>query len=69
MNKFFEVLKKQKMSAIDVPAQQNMSYLTTSEIEEYGEVYDRVNLELRPNDPIFMKHDVPKNLSLVSHSS
>jgi hypothetical protein len=64
MNKFFEVLKKQKMSAIDVPAQQTKSYPTASEIDSYeedGEVYDRVNLGLRPNDPIFMKRDVPEN--------
>jgi hypothetical protein len=35
-----------------------------SEIDSYeedGEVYDREKLGLRPNDPIFMKHDVPEN--------
>jgi hypothetical protein len=64
MNKFFEVLKKQKMSAIYVPAQQTKSYPMASEIDSYeedGEVCDRVKLGLRPNDPIFMKHDVPYN--------
>jgi hypothetical protein len=64
MNKFFEILKKQKMSAIDVLAQQTKSYPIASEIDSYkedGEVYDQVKLGLRPNDPIFMKHDVPKN--------
>jgi hypothetical protein len=37
--------------------------------EEDGEFYDRGKLGLRPNDPIVMKDDVPKNLSFVSHSS
>jgi hypothetical protein len=53
-------MKKQKMSA---PAKQAMSYPTTSEIysyEEDDEVYNREKLRLRPNDPIFMKHDVPE---------
>jgi hypothetical protein len=61
MNKFIEVMKKQKMSA---PAQQAKSYPTTSKIDSYeedDEVYDREKLGLRPNDPIFMKHDVPEN--------
>jgi hypothetical protein len=42
-NKFFEVMKKQKMSTLFAPAQQAKSYLTTAEIgsyEEDGEVYD-----------------------------
>jgi hypothetical protein len=63
MNKFFEVMKKQKMSAMSASAQQAKSYPTTSEIysyEEDGEVYDREKLGLRPNDPTFMKHDVPQ---------
>jgi hypothetical protein len=63
-NKFFELLKRQKMYAIDVPTQQTMSYPTASEIDSYeedGEVYDRVKLGLRPNDTIFLKHDVPEN--------
>jgi hypothetical protein len=54
-------MKKQKMPA---PAQQAKSYLTTSKIDSYeedDEVYDREKLGLRPNDPIFMKHDVPEN--------
>jgi hypothetical protein len=37
--------------------------LTASEIgsyEEDGEFYDREKLGLRPNDPIFMKDDVPE---------
>jgi hypothetical protein len=36
-----------------------------SEIGSYkedGEVYDRGKLGLRPNDPIFMKDDVPKKI-------
>jgi hypothetical protein len=42
-NKFFEVMKKQKMSTLSAPAQQAKSYLTTAEIGSYkedGEVYD-----------------------------
>jgi hypothetical protein len=42
-NKFFAVMKKQKMSTLFAPAQQAKSYLTTAEIgsyEEDGEVYD-----------------------------
>jgi hypothetical protein len=34
-----------------------------SKIDSYKEdceVYDREKLGLRPNDPIFMKHDVPE---------
>jgi hypothetical protein len=64
MNKFFEVMKKQNMSAMFAPTQQANSYPTASEIdlyEEDGEVYDREKLRLRANDPIFMKHDVPEN--------
>jgi hypothetical protein len=56
-------MKKQKMYAMSTLAQQAKSYLTTSEIDSYeedGEVYDREKLGLRPNDPIFMKHDVPE---------
>jgi hypothetical protein len=56
-------MKKQKMSAMSTPAQQAKSYPTASEIysyEEDGEVYNREKLGPRPNDPIFMKHDVPK---------
>jgi hypothetical protein len=51
------------MSAMSAPVQQAKSYPTTSEIDSYeedGEVYDREKLGLRPNDPIFMKHDVPE---------
>jgi hypothetical protein len=51
------------MSAMSTPVQQAKSYPTTSEIDSYeedGEVYDREKLGLRPNDPIFMKHDVPE---------
>jgi hypothetical protein len=62
-NKFFEVMKKQKMSTLSAPAQQVKSFLTATEIgsyEEDGEVYDREKLGLRPDDPIFMKHEVPK---------
>jgi hypothetical protein len=51
------------MSAMFAPAQHSKSYLTASKIgsyEEDGEFYDREKLGLRPNDPIFMKDDVPK---------
>jgi hypothetical protein len=43
MNKFFEIMKKQKMSTLSAPAEQAKSFLTTAEIgsyEEDGEVYD-----------------------------
>jgi hypothetical protein len=63
-NKFFEVIKKQKMSTLSAPAQQAKSYLTAAEIgsyEEDGQVYDREKLGLRPDDSVFMKHEVPKN--------
>jgi hypothetical protein len=63
MEKFFEGIKKQKMSTMSTPAQHSKSYLTASEIgsyEEDGEFYDREKLGLRPNDPIFMKYDVPE---------
>jgi hypothetical protein len=61
MNKFFEVMKKQKVSAMSASAQQAKSYPMTSEIDSYEEdceVYNREKLRLRPNDPIFRKHDV-----------
>jgi hypothetical protein len=51
------------MSAMSTPAQHAKSYPMAYEIDSYGEdgeVYDREKLGLRPNDPIFMKHDVPK---------
>ena len=63
MNKFFEVMKKQKMSTLSAPTQQAKSFLTAAEIgsyEEDGEVYDREKLGLRPDDPVFMKHEVPE---------
>jgi hypothetical protein len=43
-NKFFEVMKKQKMSTLSAPAQLAKSFLTAAKIgsyEEDGEVYDR----------------------------
>jgi hypothetical protein len=64
-NKFFEVMKKQKMSTLSTPAQHAKSFLTVAEIgsyEEDGEVYDQEKLELRPDDPVFMKHEVLKKL-------
>jgi hypothetical protein len=64
-NKFFKVMKKQKMSTLSAPVQQTKSYLTTDEIgsyEEGGEVYDQEKLELRPDDPVFMKHEVPDKI-------
>jgi hypothetical protein len=57
-------MKKQNMSAMSAPAQQAKSYPTTYEIDSYeedGKVYDPEKLGLRPNNPIFMKHDVPEN--------
>jgi hypothetical protein len=42
-NKFFVVMKKQKLSTLSASAQQAKSYLTVAEIgsyEEDGEVYD-----------------------------
>jgi hypothetical protein len=62
-NKFFEVMKKQKISTLSAPAQQAKSFLTVAEIgsyEEDGEVYDREKLGLRPHNLVFMKHEVPK---------
>jgi hypothetical protein len=56
-------MKKQKMSTLSAPAEQAKSFLTIAEIgsyEEDGEVYDREKLGLRPDDPIFMKLEVPK---------
>jgi hypothetical protein len=56
-------MKKQKMSTLSTPAQQAKSFLTAVEIgsyEEDGEVYDREKLELRPDDPVSMKHEVPE---------
>jgi hypothetical protein len=56
-------MKKQKMSTLSAPAQQAKSFLTAAEIgsyEEDGEVYDRQKLGLRPDDSVFMKHEVPE---------
>jgi hypothetical protein len=64
-NKFFEVMKKQKMSTLSALAQQVKSFLTVAEIGSYaedGEVYDREKLRLRPDDPVFMKHEVPEKI-------
>jgi hypothetical protein len=52
------------MSTLSAPAEQAKSYLTAAEIgsyEEDGEVYDREKLGFRPDDPVFMKHEVPEN--------
>jgi hypothetical protein len=52
------------MSTLSALVQQTKSYLTTTKIgsyEEDGEVSDREKLGLRPDDPVFMKHEVPKN--------
>jgi hypothetical protein len=49
------------MSTLSAPAQQDKSFLTAAEISSYeedGEVYDREKLELRPDDTVFMKHEV-----------
>jgi hypothetical protein len=51
------------MSTLSTPAQQAKSFLTATEIgsyEEDGEVYDRQKQGLRPNDLVFMKHEVPE---------
>jgi hypothetical protein len=53
------------MSAMSAPAQHSNSYPTASKIDSYeedGKVYDQEKLGLRPNDPIFMKHDVPEKI-------
>jgi hypothetical protein len=53
------------MSTLSTPAQQAKSYLTAAKIGSYkkdGEVYDREKLELRPDDPVFMKHEVHKKI-------
>jgi hypothetical protein len=60
------------MSTLSALTQQAKSFLTTAEIgsyEEDGEVYDREKLGLISDDPVLMKHEVPEQLSLVSHSS
>jgi hypothetical protein len=62
------------MSTLPAPTQQAKSYLTVAKIgsyEEDGEVYDREKLGPRPDDLVFMKHEVPKkfefgNLFLMS---
>jgi hypothetical protein len=56
-------MKKQKMSTLSAPAQQAKSFLMVAEIgssEEDGEVYNREKLGLRPDDPVFMKQEVPE---------
>jgi hypothetical protein len=53
------------MSTLSAPAQQAKSYLTVAKIgsyEEDGKVYDREKLGLRPDDPVFMKHEVPEKI-------
>jgi hypothetical protein len=58
-------MKKQKMSTLSAPAQQAKSYLMAAEIgsyEEDGKVYDREKLVLRPDDPVFMKHEIPQKI-------
>jgi hypothetical protein len=60
-NKFFKVIKKQKMSTLSAPVQQVKSFLMAAEISSYeedGEVYDREKLGLRSDDLVFMKHEV-----------
>jgi hypothetical protein len=56
-------MKKQKISTLIAPVQHAKSFLMAAEIgsyEEDGEVYDREKLELRLDDPVFMKHEVPE---------
>jgi hypothetical protein len=53
----------QKMSTLSAPAQHAKWFLMAAKIgscEEDGEVYDREKLWLRPDDPVFMKHEVPE---------
>jgi hypothetical protein len=60
------------MSTLSAPAQQAKSFLMAAEIgsyEEDGKIYDREKLGLISDDPVSMKHEVPEELSLVSHSS
>jgi hypothetical protein len=45
------------MSTLSAPAQQ--ASWKIGSYEEDGEVYDREKLGLRPDDPVFMKHEVP----------
>ena len=62
-NKFFEAMKNPKRPAMSAPEERAQSYTRASEIESYeedGEVYNREKLGVRPNDPIFMKDDVPE---------
>jgi hypothetical protein len=71
-------MKKQKMSTLSAPAQHAKSFLTAAKIgsyEEDGEIYNREKLGLRPDDPVFMKHEVPEKfefgkpfLTSVEHS-
>jgi hypothetical protein len=54
-------MKKKKMSTLSALAQQVKSFLMVAKIgsyEEDGEVYDQQKLGLRPDDPVFMKHEV-----------
>jgi hypothetical protein len=49
-------MKKQKMSTLFIPAQQAKSYLTAAEIGSHEEDGS--------DDPVFMKHEVPKKFKL-----
>jgi hypothetical protein len=60
-NKFFEVMKKQKMSTMSASVQQSKPFLMAAKIGSYkedGEVYNKEKLGLRPDDPVFKKHEV-----------
>jgi hypothetical protein len=53
------------MYTLFAPAQQAKSFLTAAKIgsyEEDGKIYDQEKLGLRPDDPVFMKHEVPEKL-------
>jgi hypothetical protein len=53
------------MSTLSALTQKAKSFLTAAEIDSYkedGEVYDREKLGLRPDDPVFMKHEVPEKI-------
>jgi hypothetical protein len=48
-------------SAMSAPAQHvYMRVCKVESYEEYGEVYNREKLLVRPHDPIFMKEHVPE---------
>jgi hypothetical protein len=60
------------MSTLSAPTQHAKSFLTAAEIGSYkedGEVYDQEKLVLRPDDSVFMKHEVPEKFEFGKPSS